>query len=102
MGGIIIVIETLNAEPAANTVEILKIMSANNVEILKIMRKWLLVTAGSVILIFLSLTLIYYSNYTIVPEIVNQILVVIQFSLSIIAITYYLKLRKLEKRVVTE
>lgn len=75
---------------------------AETEKLLKIMKIWLLVGAGSIILLFLSLLLIFYGNHAFVPKIVNQILVVIQFGLIIIATIYYLKLRKLKKPVVTE
>lgn len=69
---------------------------AETEKLLKIMKKWLLIGAGSVILLILNLLLIYYGSLTFVPKIVNQIFAVIQFGLIIIAIVYYLKLRKLK------
>jgi hypothetical protein len=68
---------------------------AETEKLLKIMRYWLLIGAGSVILLFLNLLLILYGNHAFVPIIVNQIIAVIQFGLIIIATIYYLKLRKL-------
>ncbi len=69
---------------------------AETEEILKIMNKWLVIGAVNVIFLFLTMLLIYYGNRAIVPNIVNQILAVIQFSLFIIAAIYLLKLRRLK------
>jgi len=60
------------------------------------MRNWLVIGAGSIILLFLNLLLILYGNHAFVPIIVNKITAVIQFGLIIIAIKYYLKLRRLK------
>lgn len=84
VGGI--VIKMLNTKPSAETEKLLKIM-----------RNWLLIGAGSVILLILNLLLIYYGNRAFVPIIVNKIIAVIQFGLIIIATIYYLKLRKLNE-----
>jgi len=75
---------------------------AETEKILKIMRKWLLIGAGTVILLILNLLLIYYGNHALVPIIVNQIIAVIQVGLIILATIFFLKLRKLKKQVVTE
>lgn len=69
---------------------------AETEKLLKIMRNWLLIGAGSVILLILNLLLIFYGNRAFVPIIVNKIIAVIQFGLIIIATIYYLKLRKLK------
>lgn len=69
---------------------------AETEKFLKIMRNWLLIGAGSVILLILNLLLIFYGNRAFVPIIVNKIIAVIQFGLIIIAAIYFLKLRKLK------
>lgn len=69
---------------------------AETEKLLKIMRNWLLIGAGTVILLILNLLLIFYGNRAFVPIIVNKIIAVIQFGLIIIAAIYYLKLRKLK------
>lgn len=69
---------------------------AETEKFLKIMRNWLLIGAGSVILLILNLLLIFYGNRAFVPIIVNKIIAVIQFGLIIIATIYFLKLRKLK------
>ena len=69
---------------------------AETEKLLKIMRNWLLIGAGSVILLILNLLLIFYGNRAFVPIIVNKIIAVIQFGLIIIATIYFLKLRKLK------
>ncbi len=62
----------------------------------KLIRNWLLLVAGSIILMIITLLIIYYGS-AFVPKIVSQILAVIQFSLIIIGIIFYLELRKLKK-----
>jgi len=69
-----------------------------NDEILKIMRNWILFVAGSMILMSITLLFIYYGS-DFIPKIIFQILAVIQFSLIIFGIVYYLKVRTLKRSI---
>jgi len=75
---------------------VIEVNDAETEEILKIVRNWLLIGAGSIILLILDMLLIFYGNRAFVPIIVNIIIAVIQFGLIIIATIYYLKLRTLK------
>lgn len=65
-------------------------------QIWKLMRNWLLLVAGSIILMGITMPLIFYGDHIFVPKIVLQILAVIQFSVIIIATIFFIKLRKLK------
>jgi glucan phosphoethanolaminetransferase (alkaline phosphatase superfamily) len=77
---------------------VIGVNDAETENILKMMRNWLLIGAGSIILLILDLLLIYNGNHA--PKIVYKIIAVIQFGLIIIVIIFYLKLRKLKKQVI--
>lgn len=70
-------------------------MDTETEQIMKIMRNWLLLAAGSIILMIIT-QLFIYNGSDFVPKIIFKILAVIQFSLMIISIVYFLKLWKLK------
>lgn len=77
---------------------VIEMNDAETEQIWNLMRNWVLITVGSIILMIITQQFIYYgSNF--VPKIVFQILAVIQFSIMIIAIIYYIQLRKLKKQL---